>query len=194
MLNWIFKKKTPATNPPPGGAVPADESANIEMGEVQKIAAGQPGTVVICTAASELLYYLKPNGRTLVVNHFATWCEPCMSELPYLVTTAQKYKDRADFVGISWERFSDHGDPLEVAKNIELVILQFKVPFQIALAPPNPAELFQTLALDAEVIPQTYIYNSTGSKIFSYCGELEHGEPRKTFEAALDDSVSGNPR
>ncbi|MFN0207213.1 MAG: TlpA family protein disulfide reductase [Planctomycetota bacterium] len=152
------------------------------------------GDVHVCSAAAELLKYTKPNGRPLVVNHFATWCEPCMSELPYLAAAAHKYKDRIDFVGISWERFTDNGEPREVAKNIESVILQYNVPFRVALAPPKPEELFETLALDAQVIPQTYIYNSTGAQVFSYCGELEHGEPQRAFEAALESALLESKR
>ena len=35
-----------------------------------------------------------PNDTTYVVNFWATWCKPCVAELPYFEQLYQKYKDR----------------------------------------------------------------------------------------------------
>ena len=43
------------------------------------------------------------DGKTYVINFWATWCKPCREELPILQAINEKYKDRSDFqiIGIS---------------------------------------------------------------------------------------------
>lgn len=36
----------------------------------------------------------KDDGTTYVVNFWATWCKPCIKELPYFETAAEKYADQ----------------------------------------------------------------------------------------------------
>ncbi len=35
----------------------------------------------------------RKNGKTYVVNFWATWCKPCVAELPYFERLGEKYKD-----------------------------------------------------------------------------------------------------
>ena len=42
-------------------------------------------------------------GKPLVINFWATWCKPCALEHPVLEWAAQKYGDRAIFLGIVFE-------------------------------------------------------------------------------------------
>jgi len=37
---------------------------------------------------------IKNNDTLYVVNFWATWCKPCVHEMPYFQTAAQKFKDR----------------------------------------------------------------------------------------------------
>lgn len=41
------------------------------------------------------------SGKLLVVEFWATWCGPCRQSIPHLTELAKKYKDKADFVGVS---------------------------------------------------------------------------------------------
>jgi thiol-disulfide isomerase/thioredoxin len=42
-------------------------------------------------------------GKIIVLNFWATWCEPCKEEIPDLVTLQQKYKDDLVVLGLSVE-------------------------------------------------------------------------------------------
>tara|TARA_B100000959_G_C14979617_1_gene622897 strand:- start:1859 stop:2359 length:501 start_codon:yes stop_codon:yes gene_type:complete len=40
-------------------------------------------------------------GRPLVVNFWATWCAPCLEELPMFESSNQKFGDEVNFLGIN---------------------------------------------------------------------------------------------
>ena len=37
--------------------------------------------------------YIEKADHALIINFWATWCKPCIAEIPYLQQTAQQYKD-----------------------------------------------------------------------------------------------------
>lgn len=41
----------------------------------------------------ELNTYIKKADHPLIINFWATWCQPCIAEIPYLQQAAQQYKD-----------------------------------------------------------------------------------------------------
>lgn len=44
---------------------------------------------------------LLQSGKVLLVNFWATWCGPCLAELPDLVELQNKYRDRLLIIGVS---------------------------------------------------------------------------------------------
>jgi len=50
---------------------------------------------------------LKPNGKPLLVNFWATWCDPCREEFPELVKIDNEYKGKIDFVTVSLDDLTD---------------------------------------------------------------------------------------
>ena len=44
---------------------------------------------------------LTPSNKPLLVNFWATWCDPCREEFPDLVKLDAEYKGRIDFITIS---------------------------------------------------------------------------------------------
>jgi thiol-disulfide isomerase/thioredoxin len=61
--------------------------------------------------AEALKNLLKPNGKPLLVNFWATWCDPCREEFPDLVKIGADYKDKIDLITISLDELSEiNGD------------------------------------------------------------------------------------
>ena len=68
----------------------------------------EPEMEALCSefVDSEMLVSrLQSPPRLLLVNHWATWCEGCVEELPLLVDLYKKWSEHVDFVGVSWEAF-----------------------------------------------------------------------------------------
>ena len=55
---------------------------------------------------------LKPSGKPLVVNFWATWCEPCRREFPELIAIDKEYGGKIDFRIISLD------DPVEIDRDV----------------------------------------------------------------------------
>ena len=50
---------------------------------------------------------LKPNGKPLLINFWATWCDPCRDEFPDLVKLDAAYRGKIDFITISLDDLAD---------------------------------------------------------------------------------------
>jgi len=42
-------------------------------------------------------------GKPVVINFWATWCQPCIYEHPILIDGARRYRDRVQFVGVVYQ-------------------------------------------------------------------------------------------
>ncbi len=71
------------------------------VAEMQKILA-EPVTVEAVSAEGLRALRRNPTGKVLLVNFWATWCGPCLTEFPDLQTTFRMYRRRDfDFVTVS---------------------------------------------------------------------------------------------
>jgi thiol-disulfide isomerase/thioredoxin len=50
---------------------------------------------------------LKPNGKPLLINFWATWCDPCREEFPDLVRLDAIYRGKIDFITVSLDDLAD---------------------------------------------------------------------------------------
>ncbi|MBI3819583.1 MAG: TlpA family protein disulfide reductase [Planctomycetes bacterium] len=163
-----------------GNKAPEREEAEVVKSEIVKL-----GRVAFVNSVVELNTWVAGRGKARVVNHWATWCEPCVAELEYLAAMHAKFGARVDFVGISWERFTDARDEAEVRAAIENVYNTFKLTYDTAVAPADAEAVLFGLGLKERVIPQTYVYDGAGNCIFYHCGGVEDGEARERFERSL---------
>jgi len=63
----------------------------------QKVPSNAPLPTVKQINEIALKNLLKPNGKPLLVNFWATWCDPCREEFPDLVKIDEDYKGKIDF-------------------------------------------------------------------------------------------------
>ena len=100
---------------------------------------------------------LVPVGDTpLVVNVWATWCAPCLQELPDFVAAAEAYAGRVRFIGLAIE-----SAPADVARVVSLR----HIPYDIAMMSDPGAH-----AWNATALPSTYILDASGKVRWSMRG------------------------
>ena len=63
-------------------------------------------------------------GRPLMLNFWATWCPPCLEEIPYFVELAEKYKDDGLVIlGISTDDTAEQVKPFATQMNMNYPVL-----------------------------------------------------------------------
>lgn len=122
------------------------------------------------TASAEPVKHLLPRdyasrvvagkkGRVLVVNFWATWCEPCREEMPDLVAAAKKFPSR-DLAVTLVSLDSQKTGPTQVPKFLK----EQKVPFVCWLAKSrDPQDFIDTVDRTWDgSLPYTLIYRRDG--------------------------------
>lgn len=110
-------------------------------------------------------------GKTVLLNFFATWCPPCKAEIPHLVELQEKYKDKFAVVAVLLE---------ENKKNEELsaFIKEHKINYFVSNSPANfeAAELF-----GVKGFPTMYMFDKSGKQRAFYPGAT----PKEIIEQDL---------
>ena len=121
---------------------------------------------------AELRAALGPGRRVRVVNHWASWCDPCVEEIPLLVGLHLQLEDRADFLGVCWELFDDDRDPIEVAHVVADFAANRAVRYPSLLVTVSAEALFSGLEIAWQKIPQTWVIAQDGTIIRRFKGVL----------------------
>lgn len=113
--------------------------------------------------AEELKTILKPDGKPLLVNFWATWCGPCREEFPDLVKISDDYKDKIDVKTISLDELS------EINNDVPKFLAQSKAEM--------PSFLLKVADEDTTIagvsknwqggLPFTILYDASGAIIYS---------------------------
>jgi thiol-disulfide isomerase/thioredoxin len=89
------------------------------------------------------------NGRWLLINYWASWCKPCLEEMPELVEFAQQHADIAAVVAINFDGLEGAALEAEAKKlGVDLPMLTLAASKQLGFEPPNV--LPTTLVLSPE--------------------------------------------
>lgn len=100
-------------------------------------------------------------GRPLLVNLWASWCAPCVKELPTLDRLARSGQG-PQIVAIS----QDNGPNASV-------VAFLKTNKVTLLAPYQDAQMSVSGALGAQVLPTSILYDSNGRELWRYVGDLD---------------------
>src|SRR6267378_6016522 len=116
-------------------------------------------------------------GKALLVNFWATWCEPCRDEYPLLNELAKQYAPQGlKVVGVSMD---DDGDLILMRR----FLARYKPIFPNYRKKAGDEELFRQGVLSAwnGVLPASFWYAKDGRQIGHVFGE----GTRDTYEAAI---------
>ncbi len=107
-------------------------------------------------------------GTILLLNFWATWCQPCIKELPDLIRLSKFYKgNELEVVGVSVDY------PDETKSKIIPLLKEHRVPFKIYVAKFDKQDDFIN-AVDTSwngAVPATFIYGPRGTHRYSWIGQ-----------------------
>ncbi|WP_245173891.1 TlpA disulfide reductase family protein [Erythrobacter sp. A6_0] len=161
----------------PAQETPATTSA-APSGEIDRSQAGQLMPAVNLT---------HPDGRTLnlgalqgqpvLLNLWATWCAPCVKEMPLLDDLASDYDGDLRVLVASQD--------LQGAEVVEPFFAERNFAY---LEPWLDTETALSFALSGN-LPTTVLYDANGREIWRVTGDLDWADPE--VRAAIDDAISG---
>lgn len=91
-------------------------------------------------------------GKWVIVNYWATWCPPCLEEIPDLIALHEKRKDMA-ILGVALE----YKDAREVRAFVDDNLMSYPVIL-------GDEKLIRQIG-PADVLPTTYLYNPQGQLV-----------------------------
>jgi thiol-disulfide isomerase/thioredoxin len=125
--------------------------------------------------------------RPLIVNFWATWCEPCRAEFPDLVQIDNQYRARGlDFFTVSLD------DVAELTKNVPKFLREVR-------AEQIPAYLLNAIEPEAAItavdkewrgeLPATFLFDGRGQLVFKHSGRVKPDELTMAIEKVLRKNI-----
>jgi peroxiredoxin len=135
--------------------------------------AAPASTFVLLDGTSRTTADLK--GKVTLVNFWATSCTTCVKEMPHIVETYRKYKDRGyETVAVAMS----YDPPSYVVNYAQTRALPFKVAID------NTGAVAQAWG-DVKLTPTTYIVDKRGQIVKRYVGEPDFAELHRLIEKLL---------
>ncbi len=124
----------------------------------------------------------QPHERPLLVNFWATFCDPCRDEFPDLVKIDQEYRPRSlDFVTVSLD------DMTEIKTGVPkfLTAMNATMPaYLLNVSDPEPAINLVDKRWQGD-LPATFLYNEKGEVVYKHIGRVDTAELRQAIEKVV---------
>ncbi len=115
-------------------------------------------------------------GRPLVLNLWATWCAPCVEEMPAFQQVATAAEGRVAFLGV---------DVMDTPSRAEPFVEKLGITYDLAV---DPRREFAT-EIGAVGMPTTLLVNADGTIVYRHRGPLESDELRRLIAEHLSVQV-----
>ncbi len=121
-------------------------------------------------------------GRPVFVNFWATWCGPCLDEMPQLAALSREYAGAGpDFVGISVDAFVT-GQGAETEQKVRGALSRAGVSYANLIYAGDQDPLVNAFHLPGP-IPYSILYDRDGREARSWAGPIEVDAVRRAIAA-----------
>ena len=104
-------------------------------------------------------------GKVLVINFWATWCAPCLQEIPEFMKLQAEYQAQGlQFIGVA----------IDEKQPVQEYLQRIAINYPVMLAGDAGITLSQELGNIINAVPFTLIVNQAGQIVFRQPGELSN--------------------
>lgn len=125
-----------------------------------------PNWSAACADGQDIDFHETLSGGPVVLSFWATWCPPCLVELPHLDELQQKYEGRVAVLAVNIDESSTLDEALELLRKREY---RLRVPLD------TTGEIRSALQVGSP-IPFVLVYDRDGNEIYSQTGYAEGDE------------------
>lgn len=171
-IGYLYFRGTPQ----PGSQIAPQVGINVPQMAQVPVKVGQMAPNLTLKDRAGKVHSLKDyRGKVVLINFWATWCPPCLIEMPFLASAYQKLKSRGfEVLAISLD---------ENQRAVDAFLKEMKLPFPVLLDPPG----ISARAYLVYGLPYTVIIDREGRirhKIFGGY-EWDHGKPFEKITSLL---------
>lgn len=150
----------------------------------RKSRAAKPSVVVHAIDGPSLTSILKRESapRPLLVNFWATWCDPCREEFPDLVKLDQQFRSKGlDTISVSLDDLAD------IKTGVPEFLQQMRATMPAYLLNvSDPDQIITTVDPKwSGALPATFLYDADGKVVFKHFGRFKPSELRAAIERLL---------
>lgn len=118
----------------------------------------------------------RQRGKVTVLNLWATWCAPCVKELPFFDRLQQAYPDTVQVLAIHSDLITDDVDAY-------LAGFDYRIPFAVDAS----GSVISALG-GSVMLPQTAVLNRRGEVIYNQVGSLSYEALEQLVLSAMEDA------
>lgn len=157
-------------------AAPSDAPADADAAQpAQEPAAATKEfpTLQVTTVDGQPYDLAQQRGHWVVVNFWATWCKPCLKEMPELSAMAKSDKDTVRIIGLAYDDIED--------ADLQAFVKKSPVDYPLAKVDVyNPPTDFET----PRGLPMTYLIAPDGRVAKRFLGPVTPAQIREAMKAA----------
>jgi Thiol-disulfide isomerase and thioredoxins len=131
---------------------------------------------------------LKPEGKPVLINFWATWCDPCREEFPDLVKIDEDYRGKLDVITVSLDFLS------EINRDVPKFLSQMKAEMPAyLLKTANEDEAIRMVSSDWQgALPFTILIDENGNTAYKRQGKFKTEVLRAEIEKLLQPKQEQN--
>ena len=115
-------------------------------------------------------------GRRLLINFWASWCGPCLEEMPALNHAQEKFGDHGAIV---------LGIAMDAPERVRAFLAKHPVSYPILLGQLDPPSTSLQLGDTREILPFSVLVDADGHIIATHAGVLSHAQLEQWLTPAI---------